>query len=102
MSRGMLINVDLPDETIEFVNWMRENIDEYRQFGDRKLLAFVSRYDLNDFFDELLVRCPSYFEDGVVELAYNGSEYVIDIYYMLSNLDVDPKLVYDNWEEKYD
>lgn len=104
MSKAILINTDLDDDCLKMANWLRTEVGEMRQWGEKSLLAFMSHYDIQEFFDLMEEIMYEPWVDGTTKLEYNGHDYVVDIYWLLKELGIPHELVYDEWKEgeKYD
>lgn len=98
MSRK-LINTDLTEEALKIANWVLSEPSELRDWGDDQLLMFCSHYDVQEFFDLIEKNTYEFWVDGVTDLSYNGSDYIIDIWYILKHFDIDPKMIIKEIEE---
>lgn len=78
-----LVNLDIQPDQLDLANWLIDNVSEFRQTSHNELLAFITPYDFGDFAKKLEACDPDYFTDGVLEVSYNGSDFVIDIAYIL-------------------
>lgn len=98
------VSLGLEDEQLALLNWLMTEPSEYRQWGEKELLCFISPSELDELRDLLEAIDSDYFTDGgMKDITYNGQDLVFDTYSMLKwTADVDPKWFYKEWESQSD
>lgn len=98
-----IINTDLTEEALEIVNWLFTEPSEIRNWRDGEtLLAFMSHYDIQEFFNLMEKNLYEPWVDGTTNIEYNGSDYIVDIKWILHNLDVDTDWFIKTYKESED
>ncbi len=97
------------EEKDNIVRWLKHQVDEYRHFKysessgitpREQLLAFIYPNRLTELGDLLEQTNSDYFTEGAINnISYNGSDLVLDVLPILRGLNIDPKLVTEEYKE---
>jgi len=92
-------------EVADIIRWLKVNVDEYRctyipSLPLHELLAFIYPARIGELGDLLERTNADYFseEGGLIRnIAYNGSDLVVDILPILKRFDINPKVITDEY-----